>query len=170
MAPPELQFPIDPYDTGEYYRFGDVIRRRVILWAVHLGDDVAAGAGTFVRAIGDGEVVWSETRRGSMQRRNWGGLIVVKHDSFYSVYGHMSHLRVTKGARAARSDILGEVAEGNTPENGYWERPHLHFGIYTGPWRDEVLPGWWRIEQFWRTKLRWWHDPRMFLRSRDGSP
>jgi murein DD-endopeptidase MepM/ murein hydrolase activator NlpD len=58
--------------------------------------------------------------------------------------------------------VIGVVAEGLTPENGWWKIPHLHFGIYVGPWRDSVLPGYKRFEEF-RTKTKWWEDPSSFI-------
>ncbi len=34
---------------------------------------------------------------------------------------------------------MGFVGKGETAENGFWDA-HLHFAIYTGPWKDQVLP------------------------------
>ena len=177
-----LSLPVMHYDTGDFLRFGDRIRRRVVLWAVHLGDDVAVGSGATERAIGDGEVVFAKTLAGSEEHRSWGGVVIVRHahndqfpmtnsqsrsseqDSFYSIYGHMRDFAVAKGDTIANGGELGVAAEGFTPENGWWKHPHLHFGIYTGPWQGEILPGYWRPEQFWRTKRKWWHDPREFIK------
>ena len=183
-TPLKLSLPIEPYTiTG--YRFGDRLRRKVVLWATHLGDDIEAWAGTEVKAIGDGEVVWSEMRLGSQKKRNWGGLIVVAHSNkspilksaaasgilsdgssktqtFFSVYGHMRELRVAAGDQVVEGEAIGVVAEGYTAENGWWKIPHLHFGIYVGPWREVVLPGYKRVEE-WRTKTKWWRDPRVFI-------
>ena len=174
-VPRRLSLPIVPYTVSdEYWKFGDRVPRRFGLWARHLGDDVAVPAGTVVSAIGEGEVVLSEMRLGSEQKRNWGGVIVLAHktnfqfsifnfQNFYSVYGHMRDLTVEAGDHVTAEQRLGAVAEGYTPENGWWKVPHLHFAIYTGPWRGVVLPGYWRPERFWRTSLRWWHEPRAFI-------
>ncbi len=181
----KLSLPVANYSTGQYLKFGQKIRRHVILWATHLGDDVAVPSKTAVQAIGSGIVVWSEIRRGNKQKRNWGGIIVIKHSYspnrnkiasltstengqvmiFYSVYGHLNNLKVVAGSTVQQNQQLGIVAAGLTPENGYWQKPHLHFAIYTGPWRNEILPGYWRPEQFWRTRLSWWHDPRLFIKN-----
>ena len=168
---PKLNLPVDPYEVGGYH-FRDRVRRKILLWATHLGDDVQAVVGTEVKAIGDGEVVWSEIRPGSEKKKNWGGLVVVGHNNdqldgagfqtFYSVYGHLMNLRVNTGDFVIGGQTLGVVAERLTPENGWWEIAHLHFGIYCGPWRDVVLPGYKRIEEF-RTKTKWWQDPCSFI-------
>ncbi len=162
-----VRLPIQPYEvTG--YAFGKRVRSRVFLWARHLGDDILAEPGTGVVCIGDGNVVWSEVRLGTPEHRNWGGLVIVEHTNtttgllFYSVYGHIQNLAVSQGATVSIGDRIGEVAPGNTPENGYWKLPHLHFGIYTGPWMYKVLPGYARPFEG-RTKFSWWKNPKPFI-------
>lgn len=164
-----LQWPVESYTTGDYLKYRERIRRHKILWATHLGDDVVAEAGSLVGAIGAGEVVMADILPGSAEHRSWGGVVVIRHqpqkqtETFYAVYGHMKDLRVAKGDQVTKGQELGQVAGGYTPENGWWKHSHLHFAIYTGPWRGEVLPGYWRPEQFWRTRLAWWHDPQTFI-------
>ncbi|OGY32968.1 MAG: hypothetical protein A3C02_02540 [Candidatus Andersenbacteria bacterium RIFCSPHIGHO2_02_FULL_45_11] len=162
-----LRLPIEPYEvTG--YAFGQRVRSRKILWARHLGDDILAEPGTKVVCIGDGKVVWSEMRLGTNEKRNWGGVIIVEHTNsetglvFYSVYGHITNLAVSQGAQVAVGDHIGDVAPGSTPENGWWKLPHLHFGIYTGPWMQKVLPGYARPFEG-RTKFSWWENPKSFI-------
>ena len=186
-VPRRLSLPVVPYAVSdEYWKFGDRVPRRWAPRARHLGDDVVVPAGTVVSAIGEGEVVLAETLPGSEKHRSWGGLVVVGHTislgpasissnspsgrgrnpvllSFYSVYGHLRDLAVSKGDAVAGGRKLGEVAEGYTPQNGWWEQAHLHFAIYTGPWRGVVLPGYWRPERFWQTQLRWWREPGGFI-------
>lgn len=165
----QLQLPIEPY-AASGYRFKQRLRRRIILWATHLGDDIVAKPGTPVAAISEGEVVWAETRPGTAAKRNWGGIIVIGHahrttgTSFFSLYGHLRDLTVTVGQTVSAGQVLGAVAEGSTPENGWWATPHLHFAVYTGPWRNTILPGYKRPEQL-RTKIAWWHDPLPFIKS-----
>lgn len=166
-VPDELVFPIVPYAvTG--YSFRQRVWRRLFLWATHLGDDIDAPPGTAVVAIGSGEVVWSEMRLGSATKRNWGGVVVIGHGSrdgrspFFSIYGHVRDLAVHVGDQVVGGQEIGLVAEGSTPENGWWQRPHLHFAVYVGPWRDVILPGYKRPEEF-RTKLRWWRNPKTFI-------
>ncbi|MEX1997292.1 MAG: peptidoglycan DD-metalloendopeptidase family protein [Candidatus Andersenbacteria bacterium] len=165
--PDHLFLPIQPYNVSGYH-FGQRLRRRIILWATHLGDDVIAPAGTAVCTTGAGEVVWAEIRRGTARHRNWGGLIVIGHTArttsqpFFSIYGHLQDLTVRVGETVAPQHCVGTIAPGLTAENGWWEIPHLHFGIYSGPWQRQVLPGYKRPEE-WRTRLRWWHDPKSFI-------
>jgi murein DD-endopeptidase MepM/ murein hydrolase activator NlpD len=183
-VPEKLSLPIQPYRvTG--YKFSERIRRRGILWATHLGEDILAPPGTKVIAAGDGEVVYSMMLLGSLLRRSWGGVVIIGHASevksenssrrralgrqvknksekFYTVYGHLKNLQVEKGNKVTFGQQLGEVAEADTPENGWWHNAHLHFALYTGPWHGIVLPGWKRPEQF-RTRQRWWHKPTEFI-------
>ena len=170
-----LVFPIEPYELKDgYYRFGTKVRSRKVLWARHLGDDIILPAGTEVKAIGEGEVVWAEVREGSAEKRNWGGLVVLAHQhkksqgpmtndqTFFSVYGHMKNLQVKKGQLVVGGQKLGEIAGALTAENGWWETPHLHFGIYTGPWEGRILPGYKRPGDG-RGKFKWWRDPKPFI-------
>ena len=166
-TPTTLSPPLEPYAvTG--YRFRQRLRRRIILWATHLGDDVVAEAGTPVQAIGEGEVVWAEVRPGSAKKRNWGGLVVLAHtdkrndQSFFSLYGHLTNLKVQVGDSLTARQPIGDIAPGLSPENGWWKTPHLHFAIYTGPWTAQILPGYKRPEER-RTKVRWWRDPQTFI-------
>lgn len=171
-VPDKLQLPVEQYNIAGY-AFQKRVRRWWILWATHLGDDVVVPAGTQVNAIGDGEVVWSQMRLGEDLKRNWGGIVVIGHQVqvqnpndkfqiFYSVYGHMRDLRVSAGDSVEKGQQIGIVADSYTPENGWWKIPHLHFGIYTGPWDGKILPGYKRVEEF-RTKMKWWEDPKIFI-------
>ncbi len=169
-----LRFPIEPYEVSGY-AFGQRVRSRKILWARHLGDDILAEPGTAVACIGNGTVVWSEMRLGTLEHRNWGGVVIVEHTNpatgllFYSVYGHLKNLAVSQGALVALGDTIGEVAPGSNPENGYWKLPHLHFGIYTGPWAQKVLPGYARPFEG-RTKFSWWENPKAFIEAFNKVP
>lgn len=168
-TPSHLELPLTPYQLSpDYLKFGERIRRHVVLWATHLGDDVVVEPGTPVQASGDGEVVWSEMRLGSEGHRNWGGVVIIGHthaitqQPFYSVYGHMKDLAVKVGQPIKAGQLLGHVAASYTPENGWWKVPHLHFAIYTGPWQNDILPGYKRPEER-QTKMQWWHDPQPFI-------
>lgn len=160
----QLVFPVKPYKISGY-KFGQRIRCKFVLWTTHLGEDVGE-VGSRVVTIGDGEVVWSEMRCGSERKHNWGGLVLVAHrgksQNFYSIYGHLRELKVKVGDQVVVGQSLGVVAEGQTPENGWWKIPHLHFAIYTGLWHDQVPPG---FEQWWntRTKKKWWQEPKAFI-------
>lgn len=165
----KLSVPISPYVVSGY-SFGQRVRSRKVLWARHLGDDLVVPGGTPVSCIGDGIVVWVETRGGTKEKRNWGGVVIVEHMhpttglSFYSVYGHITNIAVALHAEVILGEPIGVVADGNTPENGYWKLAHLHFGIYTGPWMQKILPGYARPFEG-RTKFKWWQNPKKFIES-----
>jgi murein DD-endopeptidase MepM/ murein hydrolase activator NlpD len=168
-----LGWPITPYEvTG--YAFGQRVRSRIILWARHLGDDILAEPGTPVVAIGAGKVVWAEMRPGSEARRNWGGIVIIEHihkttgQTFYSLYGHVQDLLVKVGDEVPAGQKLAVIADGSTPENGWWKLPHLHFAIYCGPWTDTVLPGYKRFFDG-RTKFGWWRNPKAFIEEYSAS-
>jgi murein DD-endopeptidase MepM/ murein hydrolase activator NlpD len=186
--PRKLTLPVRFYQVAGYH-FGQRLPRHLILWATHLGDDILAEPGTPVQAIGAGEVVWSEMRLGTPEHRNWGGVVVVRHKYqepttksqtnskfkilnskfFYSVYGHIHQLKVKEGDHVQPGQPVGIVAPGGTAENGWWNTPHLHFGIYTGPWKGRVLPGYARLDDWLRlsprrTRVAWWHNPQHFIK------
>lgn len=164
---PEFRLPVDHYTTGDFLKFGDKIRRRLILWAKHLGDDVDVPAGTTVYAVGRGKVVLSQMRLGTKEKRDWGGVVIVQHQNFFSVSGHMENLQVNVGEQVEVGDILGVVAPGGSAANGMWREAHLHFGIYTGPWKHEILPGYYRPDAWLTrkpvTKFSYWHNPQEFI-------
>jgi murein DD-endopeptidase MepM/ murein hydrolase activator NlpD len=164
-----LAWPITPYEVGGY-RFGQRVRSRWILWARHLGDDILADPGTPVAAIGTGKVMYADVRPGSAKKRNWGGLVVLGHQHpltkhrFFSVYGHITDLKVRLDEQVSSSQIIGTIAPGLSAENGWWKLPHLHFAIYAGPWREgEILPGYKRPFDG-RTKFSLWRNPQEFIR------
>ena len=181
--PRSLTLPLERHTAGDL-QFGQTIRRRLLLWATHLGDDLIAEAGTPVKAIGDGEVVMAQTLLGSAEVRNWGGLVVLAHHhrgatdtadegNFFSIYGHLKDLQVTVGEVVSGGAELGVVAPGYSPENGWWQQAHLHFAIYSGPWQGKVLPGYFRPDAWLtgraRTKLSWWHNPQEFIAAYSNS-
>lgn len=171
--PQRLLFPVHPYAVTSR-TFGERVRSRIILWARHLGDDVALPVGTNVTAIAEGRVVWAEIRSGSAEHRNWGGIVIIGHkhkdtdEAFFSLYGHLHNLTIKPGDMVRSGQVLGVIAAGNTSENGWWKTPHLHFGIYTGPWLDAVLPGYARPFDG-RTKFTWWRSPKPFIENYNKS-
>ena len=86
---------------------------------LHAGVDLAAGAGSPVRAVTRGVVQ-------SARRESGYGLCVrVRHpDGTVSVYAHMSKLLVRAGEKVSAGERVG--LEGNT---GRSTGPHLHFEI-----------------------------------------
>jgi murein DD-endopeptidase MepM/ murein hydrolase activator NlpD len=88
----------------------------------HLGVDLAAPAGTPVRAIGDGTVQFAGVQSG------FGNHIEIAHGrGFVSAYSHLEHIApgVTTGARVRRGQLIGWVGQ-----TGLATGPHLHFATF----------------------------------------
>ena len=85
----------------------------------HDGIDISAEEGTPIRAIGQGEVIYSD------QLRGYGNLVIVRHsEGLVSVYAHNQVNLVTAGQFVAQGDIIAKV--GST---GRVTGPHLHLEI-----------------------------------------
>jgi len=125
LALAQAPMPIDPYSVTGYAFAQDVVDR-----GRHLGEDVHAniGVGTPVRAVADGTVVYSLTKR-----RGYGQYVVISHagpPAFVSVHGHLSRqpqYPLRGDGPVKKNDIIGYV--GSKAENGGFD-PHLHFAIY----------------------------------------
>ncbi len=86
----------------------------------HLAIDLAAKEGTPIMATNDGIVVLAETLYLT------GNAIYLDHGmGLFSQYAHMSELKVKKGDRVKKGDIIGLV--GTT---GFSTGPHLHFTFW----------------------------------------
>lgn len=163
---PAVIFPIDHYQvTG--LPFGKRSVLDGVLWGIHLGEDIMAPAGTDVRAIGRGTVVYSALHAGDQEKGNWGYITIIRHrhprrkQVFYSLYGHLGDCYKRIGEKVDKGEPIGFIGEGNTRENGHWEA-HLHFAIYVGPWKNQVLPGYWKDGDI-RTRPDWWVVPSEFI-------
>lgn len=85
----------------------------------HKGVDIIAKIGTPVLATGAGTVIESGYNHSS------GHYILIYHNEYYSTrYLHLSEVKVTKGQRLEKSDIIGLV--GNS---GMSTSPHLHYEV-----------------------------------------
>lgn len=166
LTTPKLIFPLEQYVvTGT--PFGKRVVRDGILWGIHLGEDCVLPAGTDVRAIGRGTVVYAALHAGTAEKGNWGHVIIIRHKHaptrrvFYSVYAHLGACFKRIGDKVELGEPLGFLGESHTAENGFWEA-HLHFAIYTGVWKNEVLPGYWKDGEQ-RTRPEWWQNPSEFI-------
>ncbi|MEO1251224.1 MAG: peptidoglycan DD-metalloendopeptidase family protein [Pseudomonadota bacterium] len=84
------------------------------------GINIAAPAGTPVRAAADGEVVY----RGS-ELDGFGNLLLVKHtDGFVTAYAHNDGMLVKKGDVVRKGQVIAKVGQ-----TGAVETPQLHFEI-----------------------------------------
>lgn len=138
------------------------------LWGIHLGEDCIVPAGTDVFAIGSGKVVYSALHAGDENKGNWGYIMIIEHHSpwtrkkFYSLYGHLGACHKRIGEKVKRGEPIGFIGKDYTAENGYW-LAHLHFAIYTGPWKKKVLPGYWK-EGDLDTNPKYWKAPTEFIK------
>jgi len=158
----KIIFPLDNYKVNSY-KFGQDISR----WGIHLGDDCNVKENTPVKAIANGEIVYSALHPGSVRKRNWGNIIIIQHKLYrknkiyFSFYGHLGKRLKNTGEKVRKGEIIGFIGKSNSKDNGWW-KSHLHFGVYTGPWNGEVLPGYYKKEQK-RTKLSYWKNPTEWI-------
>ena len=89
----------------------------------HDGIDIRAAEGTPVKAVDDGQVVYSSDRL-----RGYGNVIIIHHkDGFYTVYAHNKQNLVDAGKSVAKGETIATV--GNT---GNASGCHLHFEVRQG--------------------------------------
>lgn len=94
--------------------------------SVHNGLDLRAAVGTPVKAAADGVVAGTGDTDATCAGASFGKFILIKYDNgLASTYGHLSLIKVSKGQKVTRGQIVGY--SGNT---GYSTGPHLHIGIY----------------------------------------
>jgi len=86
----------------------------------HKGLDIAAPRGTPIQSIRPGTVVSAGKRGG------YGNVVVLEHgDGTTSLYAHCDELKVAKGDRVGRGDVIATV--GST---GRSTGPHLHLEVH----------------------------------------
>ncbi|MDH4330113.1 MAG: M23 family metallopeptidase [Candidatus Moranbacteria bacterium] len=163
----ELGLPLKDYRVNGS-PFGKDCTYEGVNWGIHLGEDVICEGGTKIFSIGRGRVVHCQLHAGTKEKGNWGWVAIIAHKNpktkkvFFSICGHMGRVFVSKGDTVELGQKIGTIGASNTPENGFWETPHLHFAIFTGPWQRKILPGYFKPEHK-RTKLEWWVSPKEFI-------
>ena len=170
---PRVNLPLKKYDSISS-NMGAISTFDGKEWGMHLGVDFDVQAGTQVFAIGRGRVVYAAMHPGKLkedgtiEKRNWGGIVIIAHKHplikkvFYSLYGHVGKCLVKKGDAVEEDTVVGVIAPAMTEANGLWETEHLHFAIYTGPFKGRVLPGYFRKENF-ATEIEHWKEPLEFI-------
>jgi len=100
--------------------------KRLYASGSHSGVDFRASIGTPVKSVADGIVAGVGDTDITCAYASFGKFIFIQHDNGLSTtYGHLSLIKVSKGQRVNRGDILGY--SGNT---GHSTGPHLHLTVY----------------------------------------
>ena len=87
----------------------------------HYGIDVAVSEGEFIRAVGDGYVVWADWTQ------DGGHTVAVQHaDGYLTIYKHNKRLLKQLGDRVRAQEPL--AVSGNT--GAITTGPHLHFELW----------------------------------------
>ncbi|MBZ4419633.1 murein hydrolase activator EnvC [Myxococcus sp. RHSTA-1-4] len=94
--------------------FGKVVNPRFNTVTVQKGLDIRAPAGTPVRAVADGTVVYAGALRG------YGNLLILDHgDGFHTLMAHLSTMAPALGATVAAGEVVGEVGDTGSLKGAY---------------------------------------------------
>ena len=110
-----------PVDGTIIYRFGRVINlnNTTTRWN---GIGISAAEGTPVHTVSAGQVVLADVMG------TYGNTVIVEHGGGdYSVYGSLSRIAVSKGARVTKGQTVGTIGATDPALP-----PHLHFEIRRG--------------------------------------
>jgi len=119
--------------VSHFYPYGSTAGGR---YQVHHGVEFENPTGTPVLAVAPGRVIVAGTDRETVYGLFpdfYGKLVVIRHDrtwrgqAVFTLYGHLSRVRVTVGQRVKTGQIIGEVGE-----TGIALGPHLHFEVRVG--------------------------------------
>jgi len=112
-----LTAPVESYWISSY--FGKRRDPYTNDWAMHEGLDLAADAGSPVKATAPGKVLFAGRKSG------YGRMVKVDHGlGLVTVYGHLKEVEVQEGARVGHRETVGKL--GNT---GRSTGPHIHYEV-----------------------------------------
>jgi len=101
-------------------RFGMRLHPILKVWRMHNGIDIVENVGTKVYAPGDGKVIYAG------HKRTTGYTIEIDHGFGYQTnYFHLSKLKVRRGQKVKRGDLIGLSGRTGTLCSG----PHLHYEV-----------------------------------------
>lgn len=80
---------------------------------VQRGIDIRAPQSEVVRAVFDGEVVYAGRLAGL------GRVMILDHDGFYSIYGHLERFHARRGARVAQFQVIGLVGDSDSIKGAF---------------------------------------------------
>ena len=131
----------------------------------HLGEDVFRPGGTEVYASADGTVRFAGSASG------YGAAVVEEHytgsEYVCTFYGHLSsrfELQVSSGQEVSEGQLIGYIAY-DDEDGGDWS-PHLHFGVYKGPYQT----GWVYYDYEPPGNVADWYDPSDFIETYEAKP
>jgi septal ring factor EnvC (AmiA/AmiB activator) len=110
-----------PLEGSIIYRFGRVVNpnNTTTRWN---GIGIASTAGAEVKSVSAGEVVLADVMG------TYGNTVIIEHGGGdYSVYGSLSRMGVSKGAKVTKGQIIGAIGATDPTMP-----PHLHFEIRRG--------------------------------------
>jgi len=117
----QLAWPVEGNVVG---RFGPERHPRFGTTTLNNGIDIAAAAGTGVRAVARGRVDFI-----SEDFAAFGRVVVVNHGSgYYTLYGHLSQIAVRQGQEVPAGHVIGRVGDSGTSLKG----TVLHFEVRNG--------------------------------------
>jgi len=86
------------------------------------GIEIESSIGKNVLCIAPGIVRYADWHR------SYGEFIIIEHSQgYYSIYGNLGKISVTKGSKIFKNEIIGQVGD-----IGYKEKNSLFFGLYLG--------------------------------------
>ena len=125
-----LSWPLDKITITQLFGKTEA-GKRLYANGTHNGVDFRASVGTPVYAMADGVVAGTGDTDVQCPGVSFGRFVLIKYDNgLASTFGHFSLIKVTKGQRVSRGEVVGY--SGST---GYVTGPHLHVSVYA---RDAV--------------------------------
>jgi len=107
--------------------------------AFHTGLDLAAPAGSPVRAPADARVAYAGRFSPSRSSGGWwrlGNLVILVHgDRFATVFGHCAELRVRSGQAVHQGEVVATVGA-----TGWATSPQLHYEVWRRRGAGDVVP------------------------------
>jgi murein hydrolase activator len=100
-------------------------------YTISNGISIAAPAGTDIRSVFDGQVIFADYFKG------YGNMVIVDHGGgFFSLYAHTSRIMKKVGTTVARNDILASVGDVDSPRGSmlYFEIRYQGKPVDPTPW------------------------------------
>jgi murein hydrolase activator len=111
--------------------FGKVLEPRFNTVTLRRGVDIRAAAGTPVRAVASGTVVWTGWLRG------YGNVLILDHgDGYHSVVAHLAEVMRALGARVFEGEVVGTVGDTGSLQGAllYFELRRQGMAVDPAPW------------------------------------